>query len=69
MSVAEGLRCREFNRRGDFVVEAVSKTVEIPSVYIQRQKSKILFVDTGVNRKIVMSLPRVRWLERGANNG
>ena len=47
-----------------FKPEAVSKIVHHHDVCLQRHGGKVVFAQSPTPRKVILSLPRVRWLER-----
>ena len=48
----------------DYKPEAVSRTLDLFDVRLQRNpKVGLLIVQSQVTRKVLMSLPRVKWME------
>ncbi len=60
----EGSARGEDTRKRPCEIEAVSKVVRLRSTAIEKRGKTAIFVETGYTKDIIMSLPRVRWLER-----
>jgi hypothetical protein len=50
--------------RSTYKPEAISKVVDLHDVHLQRHGGRVVFAQSATPRKVILSLPRVRWLER-----